>query len=187
MYQAPAPKPLAFPVPFPDTPPFLFEIKATRHEAAAILGPPAMTEFDPGLSDCDYWAFEYPCGLQVVYQFWHGFESRPDASMNCGIVLADVPELHHVLRHIPFDKRLCTPIPQQHLEEDLPLLISMFPERRHLFEGLHAYQVCRLDDNGNTFTVGEPTSLRDAKCWTSHFEALGHKQTYWYRPVAAGS
>ena len=43
----------------------------------------------------------------------------------------------------------------------------------------HAFQVWRIDDNGNVFAVGEPTSERDARCLVAQFKARGHKQTYW--------
>ena len=46
-----------------------------------------------------------------------------------------------------------------------------------------AFQVWRIDDNGNVFTVGEPTSERDARCLVAMYEARGHKQMYWVAPV----
>lgn len=46
-----------------------------------------------------------------------------------------------------------------------------------------AFQVWRIDDNGNVFTVGEPTSERDARGQVAMYEARGHKQTYWVEPA----
>ena len=53
-------------------------------------------------------------------------------------------------------------------------------------QDLHAFQVWRIDDNGNVFTVGEPTSERDAHCLVAQYEARGHKQMYWVAPVNEG-
>lgn len=47
----------------------------------------------------------------------------------------------------------------------------------------YTFQVWRIDDNGNVFAVGEPTSDRDARCQLAMYEARGHKQTYWVERV----
>jgi hypothetical protein len=56
---------------------------------------------------------------------------------------------------------------------------SSAPEPRAEIESLRAFQVWRIDDNGNVFAVGEPTSERDARCLVQQYEARGHKQMYW--------
>lgn len=71
----PSSKPLTFPVPFPGVPPFLFIIKVPRTTAAEVLGPPMVTDNFEGLGEGDVWAFEYECGLQVVFQFMHHSDS----------------------------------------------------------------------------------------------------------------
>jgi hypothetical protein len=50
-------------------------------------------------------------------------------------------------------------------------------------ESLSAFQVWRIDGNGNVFAVGEPTSERDARCLVQQYEDRGHKQMYWVTPV----
>jgi diamine N-acetyltransferase len=52
---------------------------------------------------------------------------------------------------------------------------------------LNVFQVWRIDDNGNVFTVGEPTSERDARCLVAEFEARGHKQMYRVAPTISTS
>lgn len=169
------PRPLTFPVPFTDIPLYLVGCNVARQAVPEFLGPPQVTSWVDGLGNADFWAFEYPCGLQLVYQFLH--------QCNGGIVVADSPEIQHVLRHIPFDRSDCVVIDEPLLQSELSRLIEAFPERRPEIESLHAFQVWRHDENGNAFTVGEPTSERDAKCWVQHFERLGHKQSYWYSRV----
>jgi hypothetical protein len=170
-----AAKPLAFPAPFPDTPVYLIGCYVTREMAHRILGPPMLTRWTNGLGNGDGWAFEYPCGLQVLFRFLHDGEG--------GIVSADSPEINHVLRHIPCRDTDCVPIDEEALQSELKLLITAYPNRQNEIESLHAFQVWRQDDNGNSFKGGTPTSERHAKCWVEHFESLGHRQTYWYARV----
>ena len=171
-------KPLAFPVPFPNVPAFLLSCNVSREAASEILGPPMHTDWVDGSGNADFWAFAYPCGLQVVFEFLHHFRG--------GIVLADSPEIAHVLRHIPFATRDCDRIDDATLQSELRYLLSAFPERKAEIDSLHAFQVWRQGDDGNAFTVGDPTSERDAKCWVQHFESLGHKQVYWYSLIDRG-
>lgn len=140
-----------------------------------LLGPPMLTDWVDGLGNGDFWAFEYPCGLQVVFRFMHESEG--------GLVLADSPEINHVLRHIPFDDTDCVSIDDDNLQSQLKLLLSAYPERQSEIDSLHSFQVWRQGDDGNSFKVGDATSERDAKCWVQHFESLGHKQLYWYTQV----
>lgn len=131
-----------------------------------------VTDIVDGLGEGDFWAFEYDCGLQVIFQFMHHIDS--------GRVLADSPELDHVRRHIPFTQDDCVPIKEEALESELRSLLSGCPERQEEFNQLHSFQVWRQGDDGNSFPVGKPTSERDARCWVQQFESLGHKQLYWY-------
>lgn len=173
------PKPLAFPLPFPDIPPFLFIANVPRETVPALLGPAMLTEWVDGLGDADFWAFEYPCGLQVAFQFLHDSEG--------GLVLADSPEMNHVRRHIPFAGNDCVPIDDETLESYLKLLLSAYPERQPEIDSLHSFQVWRQGTDGNPFKVGDPTSKRDADCWVQHFESLGHHQHYWCSKVGRDS
>jgi hypothetical protein len=165
-------KTLPFPVPFPDEPPYLVICNVTRVLAHHELGAPHKIDWVDGLGMTDFWAFEYECGLQVVYDFCH--------SSTFGIILADSPEVAHVIRHCPFDRGDCDVISPDELEIRLERLIRAFPSRAAEFSNLYKFQVWRQDDNGNVFAVSNPTSERDARCWIRQFECLGHKQTYWY-------
>jgi hypothetical protein len=168
-------KPLSFPVRFPDVPPFLVFCNVSRQVAADRLGPPMLIDWVDGLGNADFWAFEYPCGLQVVFEFVH--------ESNGGRVVADSPEVDHVLRHIPFTSSECITVDESALQSEIQRMLSAFPERRTEIEFLHSFQVWRQGDDGNSFRVGEPTSERDAKCRVQQFEALAHKQLYWYLSV----
>ena len=121
------PKALAFPVAFPEVPAFLVEIQSTRNEAHHNLGLPHLTNWVDGLGECDFWAYEYRCGLQVVYQFLHDGQG--------GSALADSPEVNHVIRHSPFRQDLCFPITQEGLNLELDRLRS---ERQKLLYWMHS-------------------------------------------------
>jgi hypothetical protein len=170
-----SPKPLTFPVPFPDVPWGLVFVKLPRKMVTELLGAPMLTGWVDGLGNGDFWAFEYPCGLQVAFEFMHHDDY--------GKILADSPEIEHVLRHIPFAVGDCVRIDPDTLQTELSRLLSSWPARRAEIDSLHSFQVWRQGDDGNAFKVGAPTSERDAKCWVAHFESLGHKQCYWYSPV----
>lgn len=170
---------LAFPLPFPDLPTWLFVCNVSRHVAAEKLGPPMLTDWIDGLGNADFWAFEFPCGLKVAFEFYH--------LVPRGRLIADSPELDHILRHIPFSLAECVRIDDAALRAQLQGLLSAFPERKSEIESLHSFQVWRQGDDGNPFHVGSPTSERDAKCWVRHLESLGHKQLYWYSPIASAS
>lgn len=168
---------LAFPVDFPDLPAFLVEFRVTREAAHRELGSPHQIEWVDGLGNSDFWAFEYPCGLQVVYEFVH---LGPAA-----LALADSPEVEHVIRHSPFDRDVCFPMTEEGLSRELERLRDWYPSREREVSLLHGFQVWRQDDNGNVFRVGEPTSERDAVCLVNQLESSGHKQTYWYVALTA--
>lgn len=165
-------KPVTFPVLFPDVPLWLIRCDVSREAAAEKLGPPMLTDWVDGLGSADFWAFEYPCGLQVVFEFLHGSA--------VGRVVADSPEIDHVRRHVPFSDAECKSIDEITLRSELDRLLAAQPERRSEIESLHSYQVWRQGDDGNALPVGDATSERDAKCWVRQLESLGHKQLYWY-------
>ncbi len=171
-----APSPLSLPVNFPDIPPFLVVADVPPETARDVLGPPMLTEWVDGLGDNDFWALEYPCGLQVVIQSMH---------TGRGIMAyADSPEVNHVSRHFPFADEDCHRISDSDLESNLALLLGAFPERKDEFDSLYSFQVWRQGDDGNPFTIDGPTSERDAKCRVAELDALGHKQLYWYSRIS---
>lgn len=172
-------KPLSFPVQFPDVPACLVYCSVSREMANIRLGPPILTDWVDGLGKADFWAFEYPCGLQVAFEFLH--ESTG------GRILADSPEIEHVLRHIPFSESECARIDEIALQSELKLLLSGYPDRRDEIDSLHSFQVWRQGDDGNSFKIGDPTSERDAKCRVQQFESLAHKQLYWYSKISSNS
>jgi hypothetical protein len=47
-----------------------------------------------------------------------------------------------------------------------------------------AWQVLRLDDNGNRFVVADCASEDEARRIAAEFTARGHKQVYWVERVA---
>jgi hypothetical protein len=47
------------------------------------------------------------------------------------------------------------------------------------------WELWRQDDNGNRFLIGRFGTAQAAEAEQRHFEALGHKQTYWVQPAAA--
>lgn len=168
--------PLAIPVPFPDIPAYLVAVNADREEAIRLLGEPHLTEETAGLGPTDWWAFEYPCGLQIMFQFLQLTER--------GLrVLADSPEIDHVLHHLPFPGSSCEVIPAETLARELQLLRKTYPERGRELDQLHAFQIWRQGDDGNKFKIGEPTSRRTAECLVKHYDSLRHKQLYWYESL----
>jgi hypothetical protein len=128
-----------------------------------------------GLGDADFWAFEFPCGLQCAFEFLHLSDG--------GRVAADAPEIAHVLRHMPFPSTVCTRIDDETFQSELKFLLRGYPDRKAQVESLHSFEVWRQGDDGNPFRVGEATSERDARCMVQHLESLGHKQLYWCSPV----
>lgn len=167
--------PLTFPVPFPDMPGYLVICNVSREAAADKLGPPMLIDWVEGLGNADFWAFEFPCGLQVAFEFVHDSEG--------GRVVADSPEIDHVLRHIPFSASECVKLGDDSLQSQCKQLLKRYPERQAEIDSLRSFQVWRQGDDGNPFRVGDPTSERDAKCLVKQFESLSHKQLYWYLPI----
>lgn len=166
------PKPLTFPVSFPDIPSMFIWFERPLEEMIERLGPPMARGIHDGLGEADFWGFEYCCGLQLVYERVEFLGKTR--------VCADAPELEHALRHMPFPRADCDVIGEAELESALSHLKERYPARRGLLDSLRSFQVWRQGDDGNPVPVGEPTSERDARCWVQQLEALGHKQLYWY-------
>jgi hypothetical protein len=168
-------KPIPFPVPMDDVFDRCLVCTLSRQEVAEVLGPPTLTDWIYGLGIHDFWAYEYPCGLKLAYQIAH---SRPG-----GCIVLDSPEIEHAARHIPFRRADLEFLDDDALNWVTQTIIQHHPERSVEIANLKAFQVWRIDDNGNVFTVGEPTSERDARCLVAHYEARGHKQMYWVAPA----
>ena len=168
-------KPIAFPLPFPRIPSYLLIANVTRETLCELIGAPMLCQQIEEDRTTDHWAFEYPCGLKVAFQFTHGSEEI--------VVLADAPEISHVLRHIPIANSDCERIGEEELKSELERLLLISPERQEEIDCLRSFQVWRQGTDGNPFRVGDPTSQRDAECWVNYFESLGHHQHYWYSKV----
>ena len=167
---------LPFPVQFDELPPCLVWIDTSRQDAQRLLGVPHQQKFVDGLGMTDFWAFEYSCGLQVVIQFCH-------IGVEAGYVTADSPERSHVVRHLPFPSAMCKTFDGVEFQKQLDQIRALRPERSAELSALQSFQVWRQGDDGNPFKIGEPTSERDARCHVTHYEALGHKQLYWYEAI----
>ena len=168
-------RPLSFPVPFPDIPSCLVFAGVPRQAVLGYLGPAMFTDLVDGLGPADFWGFEYPCGLQVVFEFLH--------ESGGGRIIADSPEIEHILRHIPFPAESCIRVDQECMETELTQRLLAFPDRQSEIESLHSFQVWRQGTDGNPFKVGSPTSKRDAECWVNQLDSLGHHQHYWCERV----
>lgn len=147
----------------------------SRIEVSAVLGPPHLTEWTDGAGMEDFWAYEYPCGLKLSYQFSH---TTPH-----GIIVLDTPEIEHAVRHLPLRREYLYLPDAACYGEMIQTYLKSYPHRAQELEQLKAFQVWRIDDNGNVFAVGEPTSERDALCLVEQYEARGHKQMYWVTPA----
>jgi hypothetical protein len=167
-------RPISFPVRFGKLP-CTVGFEMPREEVHQWFGPPHRVEVDDGLGTADWWAFAYPCGLEILVEYLH---------YPCAVgVFADSPEIEHVLRHIPVPIERCQTIDDAELKDQIEFALKREPHLAGKLSDLHAFQVWRVDDNGNVFKVGEPTSERDAKCWAAELESYGHKQLYWLAPV----
>jgi hypothetical protein len=168
-------KTLSSPVAFPAVPNFLLHLpNATCDSLKEKLGAPQVTEWVDGLGNADIWAFEFECGLQVALECLQSSYVKHGAR-----VVADSPEIEHVHRHLSFLNEESCPISEEGLADELKLLVKCYPNRQQEIANLHAWQVWRIDDNGNVFKVGEPTSERAARCAVKQFEVRPHKQMYW--------
>ena len=166
------PKPIPFPVDFFELPVVAYLNDTTLNEMISLFGEPTglPEPSDPG--PIERWAFEFPCGLRLVYWF--------DVLLKQTLVSPDIPEVAHVGRHLPFDRPHVNLVTRAELQYQIDGELRIYPDRQSEFDSLDVAQVWRQGDDGNKFTVGEPTSERDAKCHVAELESHGHKQLYWY-------
>jgi hypothetical protein len=159
---------------------FVFHIARLNCDRGALqsqFGPPQFRDFVDGIGDAEYWAFLYPCGMKLLYEFTHGLGLAP-ASNGFANVYGDLPEFEHARRHIPFSLDLSLSSGEANAAE-----IAAFRKIEPwatVISSLNAFQVWRQGDDGNEMPVGLPTSQRDAQCWVNELESHGHKQMYWY-------
>ena len=175
-------KPKAISLPPAERFAFPFHIANLAYEISVVrdrLGVSPYQDFVDGLGDADYWAFEYPCGLRLLFEFIHPIGSGMNGYAN---VFADLPEIGHGLRHIPFPQIVhgCSTLKDNGAE--INALLDREPWATSLAT-LHHFQVWRQGDDGNQMPVDTPTSERDAKCRVQELESHGHKQIYWYSRV----
>lgn len=158
---------------------FPFRIASLKYDLALAkhhFGESPWQNFVDGLGDADYWAFEYPCGLRMLFEFIHPLGVGMVGYAN---VFADLPETEHGLRHLTFPKSLVTPAAPESNAHEIETLSTREPWST-LLATLHGFQVWRQGDDGNQMPVGEPTTERDARCRVKELESHGHKQIYWY-------
>ncbi len=113
---------LDFPVSFHPLPQVAALHDITLEEMIAALGQP-MAQYDPGdPSPTERWAFEYSCGLQLVYEYVDHIKG--------GGIIADRPEASHALRHVPFKRHQVFVPSSQQLVQNLESELEFSPERR---------------------------------------------------------
>lgn len=169
----------AVPLPLPRTPGtfpfFVVDLGINRELAINLLGLPHHTEHKEGLGLAEYWAFSFPCGLKICYQFFQLTDQ--------GGVYADMPEVEHVRRHLPFPDSIQQPLDLTELKTQIDVAVATEALPREAIQELRSVQVWRQGDDGNEMPVGFPTTKRDAACWIQELESHGHKQTYWSEAV----
>lgn len=178
--QTSVPSPITLPP--ADAHAFPFHIAILRYDlvlAKSLLGEPTSHGCVDGLGDADYWAFEYPCGLRLLYEFIHPIGEGAAGYANA---FGDLPEIAHGMRHLPFPKPALTPATLDDNSREIEAYSSREPWATPLTT-LHSFQVWRQGDDGNEMPVGQPTTERDARCWVEELESHGHKQIYWYTPT----
>jgi len=165
-------EPIPFPVHMYNHPRMACIAETTLEEMVALFGDPTGLE-DPGdPGPIERWAFRYPCGLQLVYELSLLHDQT--------LVLPDVPELAHVARHLPFEPDRVSLMTAKQLDEEMAKEVGYHPERQAELDSLRAVQVWRQGDDGNKFSVGDPTTERAAQCYVAELEGRHHKQAYWY-------
>lgn len=166
------PVPLKFPVAFSETPIVARINDTTLDEMETLFGKPQGLADPNDPSRIKRWAFHYPCGLSLVYACVVAY--------NEVLITADIPEVSHVARHLPFEPKRLHLLTGTDFQEQIDVELQTAPERGDEFDLLDIAQVWRQGDDGNKFAVGELTSERDAKCHVAELESHGHKQLYWY-------
>lgn len=129
-----------------------------------------------GAGEADYWAGEFDCGLQVI------FENVNRCAF--GTIYANEPVAEHVKRHFPRQKSRLLDLPSGMFQQEHEATISRFAAQFPGLLELKSFQVWRQGDDGNPMKIGEPTSKCDAQCRVAEFESHHHKQIYWVSRVA---
>lgn len=158
-------------------------VKCSMESVHQVLGEPHFQEWVDGLGDGDYWAFEYPCGMQLGFLFIHALGRGSGLEAPSGIVFGDLPEIQHGMRHVPFPSSCQTASTLEANAKEIEAYSKNDDPRAQQLGNLHAFQVWRQGDDGNEMPVGAPTTERDAKSWVQELESHGHKQMYWFGPT----
>ena len=172
---------LAVPIELPTSEKYIFAFHLANltydiEHARKMFGSSSYHDFVDGLGDADFWAFTYPCGMKLLYEFIHPLVPTADGIAN---VYGDLPEFAHAERHIPFPKNSIHQSSPENNKREIEHFKTVEPWPAEI-SSLFSYQVWRQGDDGNEMPVGEPTSQRDAECWVRELDSHGHKQTYWY-------
>lgn len=133
--------------------------------------------FVEGVDEANYWAVEFECGLQVIFEFVNRCPR--------GTIYANEPVPEHVRRHFPDRKSQLVIPPAVAFQEGSKATIPQFATEFSELLELNSFQVWRQGDDGNPMKVGGPTSKRDADCRVAEFESHHHKQIYWVSRFAA--
>jgi hypothetical protein len=147
-----------------------------RDHTLELFGPPHYSAVEDKVAgEVDYWGFEYSCGLRVVCAF--------DREQGNGRVLADMPEIDHVIRHLPFPRHRLQSQSVSFIQAQIEAASQHKNSRCQQIADRGLYQVWRQGDDGNAMPVGQPTTERAANCWVAELESHGHKQIYWASTV----
>lgn len=149
----------------------VFYLQAPRPAVREWLHFPPHVSGENGLEDADYWAIEFPCGLQLL------LESFPTGEGVC--ICANEFAHQHVARHL---KHWAGQLRKGGHDLEVAHTIGKFADHPDVRD-MQAFQLWRQGDDGNAFPVGEPTSRRDAECWQAELESHKHKQIYWVSPA----
>jgi hypothetical protein len=147
------------------------QLNVTRNKASEFFPVGPVVADEPGFGNADYWAVQFDCGLKLAFEFFHHCTG--------GLIYADLPCAQHVRRHLRHWDRNLIDVPREMQEPDRIAMIERFSQEMPELLELEAYQVWRQGDDGNPFTVGDPTTKRDAECCISSLESHFHKQIYW--------
>ena len=165
------PKALTFPDAL-DGPWFwVLDIALKRSEITEVLGPPHTMLPEDGTGDADWWAFQYPCGLRLLYGVTHETELAAAS--------ANLPQPEHAKRHVPFPQTACTVPATDVTAPNHEYTLHQFSTRIDELNHLRDFQVWRMGDDGNETKIGFPTSYTDGRCLVAEFESHHHKQIYW--------
>lgn len=136
---------------------------------------PPFVDYEDMLGDLDYWVVEFDCGLQVAFECPHHAET-------CGLLATEYAP-QHVSRHLSHWGDDLEAIPDEAFAADREDMLLRFADSMPELIENRSYQLWRQGDDGNSMTIGEPTSNLDAKCWQAELESHKHKQIYWVSKI----